>query len=208
MEWNEDNFDMSPYPYALQAYGRRKYAFVSDVARLHALSQMGGIYMDMDVEIINSPLEILASGQGVLGFESDELVSTAFIATTPHNPLIESLLADYRTRSFLKSDGTEDTTVNVRTLSARLKDFGMLPTGERQSAGGFEIYPQEYFSPKSYITGKIHTTSRTVCIHHFSGSWEPKSRHLYRRARTVVLDLFGIRTVHFLGKIRMLFVKE
>lgn len=38
-EWNEDNFDLNRYPYVREAYDNHKYAFVSDVARLHPMSQ-------------------------------------------------------------------------------------------------------------------------------------------------------------------------
>lgn len=44
--WNEDNFPVNKYPFAKQALHDKKWAFVSDVARLHALYYHGGIYMD------------------------------------------------------------------------------------------------------------------------------------------------------------------
>lgn len=40
MEWNEDNFDLNMYPYALEAYKERKFAFTADVCRLYALKNM------------------------------------------------------------------------------------------------------------------------------------------------------------------------
>ena len=55
-EWNEDNFDINSYPYAKEAYDKRRLAFVSDVVRLYALYQEGGIYMDTDVEVLK-PLD-------------------------------------------------------------------------------------------------------------------------------------------------------
>lgn len=35
-EWNESNFDVEMMPYTSEAYFAKKYAFVSDVARLYA----------------------------------------------------------------------------------------------------------------------------------------------------------------------------
>ena len=49
--WNEDNFDVSSYPYTQEAYNAKKYAFVSDVARLVALKKFGGVYFDVDFEV-------------------------------------------------------------------------------------------------------------------------------------------------------------
>lgn len=55
-EWNEDNFDLDAYPYVREAYDSRKFAFVTDVVRLYALYNEGGIYMDTDVEVLK-PLD-------------------------------------------------------------------------------------------------------------------------------------------------------
>ena len=55
-EWNETSFDVNCCQYATQAYTAGKWAFVSDVARLYALRQEGGIYLDTDVEVLR-PLD-------------------------------------------------------------------------------------------------------------------------------------------------------
>ena len=41
-EWNETNFDIHINRYCREAYERRKWAFVSDVARMYALYNEGG----------------------------------------------------------------------------------------------------------------------------------------------------------------------
>jgi len=43
-EWNEDNFNVHINNFTLQAYQMKKWAFVSDYARLHILYHYGGIY--------------------------------------------------------------------------------------------------------------------------------------------------------------------
>ena len=52
IEWNEDNFDVTFSPFAEAAYNAKKWAFVSDVARLKIVHDHGGIYMDTDVELL------------------------------------------------------------------------------------------------------------------------------------------------------------
>ena len=47
IEWNETNFDIHCMPFVEQAYEAKKYAFVSDVARLMVVYEYGGIYMDL-----------------------------------------------------------------------------------------------------------------------------------------------------------------
>ena len=55
-EWNEDNFDINQCQFVKEAYATKKWAFVSDYARLYILKEHGGIYMDTDVEVIK-PLD-------------------------------------------------------------------------------------------------------------------------------------------------------
>lgn len=43
IEWNESNTDMEAYAFMKQAYEAKKYAFVSDIARLKAVHDRGGI---------------------------------------------------------------------------------------------------------------------------------------------------------------------
>lgn len=40
--WDESNFPFEQYPFAKKAYENKKWAFVSDVARLHAVYTEGG----------------------------------------------------------------------------------------------------------------------------------------------------------------------
>ena len=46
IEWNEDNFDINYNDFTKKAYANKKWAFVSDVARLWVLYNEGGIYID------------------------------------------------------------------------------------------------------------------------------------------------------------------
>lgn len=67
-EWNEDNFDVNSCDFTREAYIHKKYAFVSDVARLYALFVEGGIYMDTDVEVIKS-FDDLLHESFLIGYE-------------------------------------------------------------------------------------------------------------------------------------------
>ena len=54
IEWNESNYDVHKIPYISEAYKNKKYAFVSDYARLDIIYNEGGFYLDTDVELIKS----------------------------------------------------------------------------------------------------------------------------------------------------------
>ena len=49
IEWNETNFDIDCLQYIKDAYADKKWAFVSDYARLHIIYHNGGVYLDTDV---------------------------------------------------------------------------------------------------------------------------------------------------------------
>lgn len=61
-EWNEDNFDVNIIPFTKEAYDVKKYAYVSDYARLKILYDNGGVYFDTDVEVIRNMDDIIAAG--------------------------------------------------------------------------------------------------------------------------------------------------
>lgn len=75
IEWNEDNFDIDQYPYLRWCYDNKKWAFLSDFARLLVVYQNGGIYFDTDVELIKTPDELLGCN-AFFGFENDKNIAT------------------------------------------------------------------------------------------------------------------------------------
>ena len=54
IEWNENNYDITRNKYMFQAYQNKKWGFVPDYARIDIINTYGGIYLDLDVEIIKS----------------------------------------------------------------------------------------------------------------------------------------------------------
>ncbi len=57
--WDETNVDVESVPFVREAYKAKKWAFVADYVRLHALYAEGGIYMDTDVKVCRSFDEFL-----------------------------------------------------------------------------------------------------------------------------------------------------
>lgn len=174
-EWNEQNFDINANQYVMEAYHQKKWAFVSDVARITALYQEGGIYLDTDVEIIRS-LDSLLNNQLFLGFEGTKWVGTNIIGAVKGHPLLKKFLDDYKSRSFINKDGSLDLTTNVEKLTLLLIDnYGIEPSGKEQQSGDIHIYPTDYFSPYDYIQGKVKKTNNTYSIHWFTQSWIKRS---------------------------------
>ena len=171
MEWNEDNFDVTTAPrYVQQAYESKRWAFVSDFVRLKALLEMGGVYMDTDVEVIK-PLDPFLKHKAFAGFEGIGRVQTGLLACEKDFPLFRDFIAYYDTASFLQDDGTPDITTNVEILTRLCLARGMEADDVYQEIDGLAIYPRAVFCPVDFDTKKLKKTRKTVIIHWFSGSW-------------------------------------
>lgn len=120
-EWNEDNFDINCCQFVKEAYATKKWAFVSDYARLYVLKGHGGIYMDTDVEVIK-PLDVFLSHSAFACFEDDVNIASALIGAETENPWISYLLTYYANKRFIRLHGKCDTTANVIIITKMTKD--------------------------------------------------------------------------------------
>lgn len=197
-EWNEDTFDLNLYPYAREAYDKRKFAFVTDVVRLYALYTEGGIYMDTDVEVLK-PLDYLLQFDGVSGFETDSQIPTGLMASRKGLPLMKELLDDYNDLHFVMPDGSLDLTTNVFRITKVFNRHGFDPNGKMQTVADFTLLPKDYLCPKDYRDDKIYLTENSMAIHHFSASWTSPSHRIIRR---IVLAIGGYRLKSFLSRIK------
>lgn len=170
-EWNEDNFDLDLYPYAREAYDNRKFAFVTDVVRLYALYNEGGVYMDTDVEVIK-PLDPFLKHTAFSGFENEVYVPTGIMASEKGGLWAKENLEYYNGRHFLKEDGCIDNTTNVIIITNYMLKHGLVQNNTFQDFPGLiTMYPKDYFCPLSWEGKQGQLTDNTVTIHHFAGSW-------------------------------------
>ena len=170
VEWNEKNFDCSLFPYTEQALKTKKWAFVTDVVRLYAIYNYGGIYMDTDVEVLR-PLDVFLDAHAFTGYEVKDSPVTAVMGCEKGNKLIKRLLDYYNDKNFLNEDGTCDCTPNTRIITQMLCEYGMKPNGKKQIIDGMIVYPQIYFCPNNFSRIFNIPSKRSYTIHHFDGSW-------------------------------------
>ena len=169
--WTEDTFDIGKsVNYVKEAYQQKKYAFVSDYVRLYALYNFGGVYLDTDVEVLKDFSPLLKT-ETTFGFEDVGKISTAFIAVEPRAKWIKELLDIYAHRSFVLPDGRNDQTTNVEFISKYLADKNVDMQNECVDEEHLTIYPIEYFSPRSWASGKYEITNNTYAVHYFAGTW-------------------------------------
>lgn len=193
MEWNEDNFDIAMLPYTKDAYEAKKYAFVSDVARVYALLHYGGIYMDTDVEVLKS-FDSILENRCVLGMEEGNYVATSMIAAEKNHPLLQEFARLYQNLSFYDAEGNIIPGTNVQKLTEMLIQLGYVRENVyQQLEHGIRIYPKEYFSPYDYINCYLNITEKTICVHHFFVSWMPWQTRVKKAMKSRLVKIIGVQ---------------
>lgn len=190
-QWDESNFDVGLHPYVKEAYEAKKWAFVTDFARLWILEREGGIYLDTDVELV-STLDSLFQHSCTFGEEIHGRINTGIgFATEAHHPAIQAMLSQYDNVHFSQGDDIFDMTpCPIRNTAA------LVSLGYRKQAGLIPnidcmVFPPEYMSPINPETGEKTITARTLSIHHFSGSWKSDEEKRNYRLKKKLQKIFG-----------------
>ena len=208
IEWNEKNYNVRKNKYMSDAYDEKKWAFVSDYARIDIVYNYGGIYLDTDVELIKT-LDAFLNDPLFCGWErDDDEKKNNFVAfglgfgAEKNSIILKDILKLYDNINFINDDGTLNLIPCPSYQTMILEKYG-LDTRNRdyQKNNNFVVYPESYFSPKSLMTGKIELTKDTVSIHHFSHSWGDKGRKFYDKIERKLAKKVGELKAHIIVEI-------
>lgn len=173
IRWDESNYDVSAIPYMEQAYRRKKWGFVSDVARLDIICRHGGIYLDTDVELLRNPDALLYQPAFCATEKWGIVNSGGGLGAAPGNEAIRRLLEFRKKQTFEYDNGQLNLMASGYYETFPLLQAGLRPNGKTQMVadGMMTIYSSEFFHPFDYISGRTNITENTFSIHHFSGTW-------------------------------------
>ena len=181
--WDFSIFPKGKSKWVDDAFDAKKYAFAADYIRCYALFHEGGVYLDSDVEVLKS-FDSLLHLPYFLGEENEGIWEAAVMGSEPGNVLFGEMLRYYDNRSFITKHGLD--TIPLPQILCAIGNSTYPAVKYIKSVGEFDwnsdclqILPFDYFSPKSYKTGKITLTDRTYSIHHFTASWHGKKEKLY-----------------------------
>ena len=184
IRWDESNYDFSKHPFMKQAYQEKKWAFVTDYARLDIIYNNGGLYFDTDVELLRSP-DTLLSNSLFVGFENEQFVNTGQVfGGEAGHIILKKLRDDYDNILFSSSNLIPCPQIQTRTL----KSLGLQDdTGEIQFLpADTAIYPTEYFCPKHGWFNRYKLTSNTYSIHHCAASWLSRTGKLKSKLNKLI----------------------
>lgn len=179
IEWNESNYDVTKNQYMYDAYKNEKWGFVPDYARLDIIYQFGGIYLDVDVELVQS-IDELRYQEGFVGFENQAVVNFGSgFGAVKGSKVIRELRDDYCQRHFVNADGSLNLMPSPSIQTEYFLKKGLVQNGEYQKIGGFSIYPEKMFSSKSLYSRRVRMTEYTKAIHHFDATWKENEQRVF-----------------------------
>ena len=199
-EWNEENFNVYQNRYCREAFEAKKWAFVSDYARLKIILDHGGVYFDTDNELKKSISPLISEGIGFIGFQNEFQVTTGLgFAACKNNRCVREMLSYYEKRGFWEENREYGLIPCPIKNTVALKKLG-LRTGIEyskliQDLDGIRVFPKEYFDPMNYNTRKIEITDNTYSINHYADSWnEPQVIQRRKLKKLVPYFILNLRT--------------
>ena len=184
MKWDFTKFDKSSSAWVSEAFDNKKYAFAADYIRLFAVYNYGGIYMDMDIEVLKSFDQLLYYPY-MFAYErpNQPWIEAGCFGAEKGNEFIGKCLDRYEGRHFIKPDGSFDQLPLPQVMSKVMEE----------SSFNYIIYPWNYFTAKSYDTGLESPNEATFTIHHFAGSWKTDEEKEKIAKSRKLSKFFGVR---------------
>lgn len=189
IEWNENNYDVTKNEYMLEAYKSKKWAFVSDYARLDIIYNNGGIYLDTDVELIKPLDKIVELYNAFFCYENYRINTGLGFGASKNNNIVKELLDSYEKIHFIKNNGTYDLTSCVKRNEIIFKKH----ITEKKNGNYNDIcfFRKEYFCPLDYESKKMDITENTVAIHWYGESWLSNAKKIKNKFKFLIRHIIG-----------------
>jgi mannosyltransferase OCH1-like enzyme len=190
VKWDFSIFDKESSIWVKESFERKKYAFACDYIRIYAVYNYGGIYMDMDMEVLKSFNDLLNNSTMFAYERSDHTwIEAGCFGAEKHNYFLEKCLEYYEDKHFIREDNSLEILPLPRVMDAVIRKNNL----------SIKAYPWTYFTAKSYDTGIESPDSTTYTIHHFAGSWKSdEEQKIYTRAKKLRTVPFGGNAVAFI----------
>lgn len=185
-EWNELNFPVEHYPFASRMYNEKKWAFVSDYARLWILSEYGGFYLDTDMLLLQS-LEQCRNAECSVGEESPTVLNAAYLGSVKGHGFVKACLDYYNTNP--------EKVETIPRIMTRI--YAELPEELRSQ---ITVYPPKVFYPFTIETIKEYKGQdlgeEVIGVHLWNYSWGHPLNKFFKK---IGIYAFGKKVAETLG---------
>lgn len=199
MLWNESNFDVNITEFSKEAYKNNNWAFVSDVARIYALKEYGGIYFDTDMIVQKNVEEIISNCEAFAGWESEFAVAVGAFGAKKNHPLINKIWKFYLENEY-SNENMSALAIPVLLTNILKLEYGLKSDHMHTQIldDKIKIFARDYFYPISCDDTPNMFTDRTCMVHYYVGSWIDKSTKLRIKFQTTFGKNLGNRLLDFL----------
>lgn len=136
---------------------KRSPAERSDILRLELLWQLGGVYVDTDMECLKPIDQLLEGIEFFAGHLKEERVNNAIFGAAPEHPLLEQALRKLRPQKIgARFDKTASGALFFNSIVMK-----------QAPAGGLILFPPHFFYPST-----PSERERAFAIHHAARSWK------------------------------------
>lgn len=163
IELNEETFIIDN-KYFSDAFNNRHWAYASDYLRLKGLYEIGGIYMDTDVEVYK-PLDSFLKHKCFTGFESINYPVCAVMGAEKGNKIIKELLEQYDREKFETHTNWWEYRTNTIIISEIVKKY--IKCNNEFQENEIAVYPRKYFTCNDNGT----VDEETYAKHLMMGNW-------------------------------------
>lgn len=193
--WDLNRFDIEQSLWVKQAFEAKKYAFAADYIRLFAVYTYGGFYLDMDIEVVKSLDSLLSQKYAFAQERPEGGVEAGVFGAEKGFEYIKQCLSYYKDREFILNDGSYDTRPLPSIMYEVMNDNYTIELRKGIEVNSkdnvIEWYSPDYFTCKSYLSGKIKRTKNTYTIHHFAGSWLSKEKQARGKISRTMMRILG-----------------
>lgn len=182
VRWDESNYDFGKCDYVKEAYDTHSWGFVVNYPRLDIVYQYGGIYLDVDVEVLRS-FDCLLQDRAFFNMGSSDRVNQGCgFGSEPKNDVVSRMKKQFEASHFLNKDGNPGKMASHTFFQPVLKKMGFRIDNQYQNIDGIALYPCDLMSPKTINGMPDLFSERTVSVHKESGLWrsEIESDGMYR----------------------------
>ncbi len=219
-KWDAASFDVATNAFVAEAFAARRWAFVTDYARLYALHTFGGVYLDTDVAVFrpfdeflgaraftavefHSKMAIQRGTHRLLDADGRSLVpgtpkpgigiQAAILGAERGHPFLRDCMRYYEERHFVQENGEHYDRIIAPDIYAMVAEhYGFRYRDEEQELReGFRILPTSCFAG-----GETQATERSFAVHYCANSWRPqKKESVFVRGARDALSAMGLRRI-------------